>query len=420
MSKNVRNKTAAMPTIKPLLDTRYQSKDKTYPVIVRIRHKSKVREIATGWKIQEKFWKDKEVSGKYPDAAIINSRIAEIVSQANNYFAECQLQKKNIHLELIGAQRSSYSWNEYLLHRAKQYGQKEMIIMERKVRRFDREFRVFNTPFLTYKDLLEDEEAGRPLRGNELYFDDLTGDLMRNFEAFLIKQGNVNNTRHKKFEFLGKFYADAVNEGKAEGPNQFKLYKIQQKPVKKEKLTEAEVKAIEDLKLKPGAVNDARNLWLFSYYCKGNRFETCITCRRDMIVNGRVIFKMNKGEKFVSVKIHSRLQVIIDQYAGDSIFLFPYIKELPAGKKEYIKKIDSLNVIVNRNLKIVADLAVIEKDLTFHIARHSFAIHLKRKTDSIHVIKDSLGHSRSSTTEQYLQALDDEHLDKEMDKLYGE
>lgn len=409
-----------MPTIKPLLDTRYQSKDSTYPVIVRIRHTGKVREISTGWKIQNKFWKDKEVSGKHPDAAIINNRIAEIVSQARNYFAECQLSGKKVHLELIGKQRSSFSWNDYLLHRAEQYGQKEQYIMERKVRRYDREFRVFNTPGLSFEDLLLDERMKRPLCGNHLYFDDISADLLRNFEAFLIKLGNVNNTRHKKFEFLGKFYGDAIKEGKAQGMNHFKEHKIVQKPVKKEKLTENEVKAIEELKLKPGPVNDARNLWLFSYYCKGNRFETCITCRRDAIANGRIFLKTNKGEKFISVRIHSRLQGIVDQYPGDSDLLFPYIKKIPAGKKEYQKKIDSLNVIVNRNLKIVADLAGIEKDLTFHIARHSFAFHLKKKTDSIHVIKDSLGHSRSNTTEQYLQALDDEHLDKEMDKLYGE
>jgi site-specific recombinase XerD len=410
-----------MATIKPLLDTRYQSKDKTYPIIVRVRHGSQTpRDFPTGWKIEEKYWSKDRVISKHPDAIFINNQIDHLVNQAKQYINECKLRNRPIKLDLIGRQNNSYSWNEYLLHRAKQYSAKEMIIMERKVRRFDREFRVFNTPGLTYKDLLEDEKMKRPLRGNELYFDDLTGDLMRNFEAFLIKQGNVNNTRHKKFEFLGKFYTDAMSEGKAEGPNHFKLYKIATKPVKKEKLTEAEVKAIEELKLKPGPVNDARNLALFSYYCKGNRFETCITCRRDMIVNGRVLFKMNKGEKFISVKVHSRLQAIISQYQGEGEFLFPYIKVLPAGKEAYIKKIDSLNVVVNRNLKIVADMAEIEKAVTFHIFRHSFAYHLKKKTDSIHVIKDSLGHSRTNTTEIYLQALDDEYLDKEMDKLYGE
>jgi integrase len=409
-----------MATVKPLLDTRYRSKDNTFPVIVRVRNCAQVRDLLTGWKIDQRYWKETEVSGKHPDAAIINSRIDELVNHAKQYIYECQRRGRTIKLDLIGKAHDSYSWNEYLLHRAEQYGKKEMIIMERKVRRFDREFRVFKTHGLTYADLLEDERLKRPLRGNQIYFDDITQDLLRDFDAFLISQGNGNNTRHKKFEFLGKFYTDAINDGKAEGPNPFKLYKVPTKPVKKEKLTDAEVKAIEDLSLKQGPVNDARNLWLFSYYCKGNRFETCITCRRDMITSGRILFRTNKGNKYVSVKIHSRLQAIIDQYAGDGPFLFPYVKEIPMSKEGYIKMIDSLNVIVNRNLKTVAALAGISKALTFHIARHTFAFHLKKKTDNIHVIKDSLGHSRSNTTEIYLQALDDEYLDNELDKLYGE
>lgn len=408
-----------MATVKPHLDTRYKSKDDTYAILIRVRNGPDKRDIPTGYKATMAQWQGDKVSNKHPNARLVNAHIEHVVSQAKQYIAECNLHRKPIRLDLIGKARQSYSWNEYLLHRAGQYGEKNMIVMEQKCRRFDREFRVFNTPGLTFADLLEDERLKRPLRGNELYFDDLTQDLLRQFEAFLIKQDNVNNTRHKKFEFLGKFYTDAVNDGKAGDPNPFKLYKISTKPVKKEKLTEAQITAIEELKLKPGPVNDARNLFLFSYYCKGNRFETCITCRRDMIRDGRVYLKMNKGEKFISVKIHQRLQAIIDQYAGDGVFLFPYVKELPTAAKAYKGVIDSLNVIVNRNLKIVARLAGIAIPLTFHIARHSFAFHLKKKTDSIHAIKDSLGHSRSHTTEIYLQSLDDEFLDKEMDKLYG-
>jgi site-specific recombinase XerD len=82
--------------------------------------------------------------------------------------------------------------------------------------------------------------------------------------------------------------------------------------------------------------------------------------------------------------------------------------------------IDSLNVIVNRNLKIVAAVAGITKGLTFHTARHTFATHLQGVTENIHVIRDSLGHSKSQTTEIYLKSLSDERLDKDMDKLYGE
>ncbi len=408
-----------MATVKPLLYTKYQSKDKTYPVIVRVRHGSQTRDIPTGWKITEKYWKGAMVGPGHPDAPYINSKIADIESQAKAYIADCRLKNRPIKLDLIGQQRASYSFNAFLLHRAKQYAANEMYVMEAKVRRFDREFRVCFNSGLTFDDLDEDNRLKRPLRGNETYFDDINQDLLRVYETFLINQGNVNNTRHKKFEFLGKFYTEAVNDSKAIEPNPFKLYKIASKPVRKEKLTEEELKAIEGLQLKPGPVNDARNLFLFSYYCKGSRFENCIIFRREDLVNDRAMFKTNKGNKYISVKIHTRLQLIIDAYP-DGEFLFPYMHAMPVTKKEYKGKIDSLNVIVNRNLKIVAELAGITKALTFHIARHTFAYHLKKKTDSMHVIQDSMGHSKSSTTEVYMKALDDEYLDKELDKLYGE
>lgn len=407
-----------MATVKPLLDTRYQSKDKTYPVIVRIRHGNQVRDMPIGWKITEKHWKGDRVASGHPEAPFINSKIADLESQAKAYFADCKLKNRPIKLDLIGKAKAGYSFNAFLKHRAAQYADKEFFDMEAKTRRFDKELRVCFTEGLTFDDLNDDELKKKPLRGREVYFEDINQDMLRQYEAFLIKLPNTNNTRQRKFEFLGKFYQEAIRDGKAQPPNPFKDYKIPNKPVKKEKLTEEELKAIEDLKLKPGPLNDARNLFLFSYYCKGNRFENCITAKRSDIVNDRVMFRTNKGNKYISVKIHSRLQAIIDTYQG--VFLFPYIKTMPAGKKEYKKLVDSLNAVVNRYLKTIASFAGITKNLSFHIARHSFAFHLKKKTNSIHVIKDSLGHSRSDTTEVYLQALDDEFLDTEMDKLYGE
>jgi integrase len=408
-----------MPTVKAMLDKRYKSKDNTHQILIRIRNGKDLRDIGTGYKVQEKDWKDGLVFGKHPEAHFINNHIEHVIGEAKQYIAECKLHKRPIRLDLIGKVQGSHSWIEYLLHRAKQYREKGMIRTENKVSRAAKEFIVFNNQNVTFKQLIEDERARLPLRGNPVFMEDISIDFLRNYEGFLVKIGNDNNTRRKKFKNLGTWYQDAIKDGKASEPNLFKEYKILSKPVKKAKLTDAEVLAIEQLQLKPGPINDARNLWLFSYYCKGNRFETCITCRRSAIRNGRIYFKMNKGEKYISVKIHSRLQAIIDQYPNGE-FIFPYIKELPTDIKEYQKVIDSRNVIVNRNLKIIAGLVGITQDLSFHIARHTFAFHLKKKSDNIHVIKESLGHSKSSTTEQYLQSLDDETLDKEMDKLYGE
>lgn len=377
----------------------YISKDGTQQVVIRIEHAGRHRLIPVGHKVTAKAWTGSQVSGKYPDAAIINAAISSKLSDARRYFAECEMQKRPVRLDLIGTGRTSYSFTEYLEHRAVQYKAKGKIIMRRKVERFAIELR---------------ECFGR----QQVFFDDITGDSLRNLENWLVEQGNVNNTRHKKFKFLGEFYGHAMDEGKATGPNLFKKYKIVKKPVKKEKLTEAEFKALEELPLRPGPVADARNLFVFSYYAKGARFENCLMLRRDQVRNGRIYFRTNKGNDHISVKIHIRLQAILDLYP-DGEYVFPYVKEVPAGPEAYLKTVDGRNVIVNRNLKVAAGLAGIEMPLTFHISRHSFAFHLKKKTDSVHAIQDSLGHSDSRTTEIYLKALDDEQLDGEMDKLYG-
>lgn len=383
-------------TVKPYLDTRVDRKDNLYPIFICLRHGPKVKYIPTGYRIDKKYWSGKEVSKSHPKAKIINAKIGTIISDINNYYAECSLQNRSFNIDLAGTGKTSHSFNDYLQHRAKQFDSNNQIIMAQKVRRL----------------VIEVTEVF-----GVLYFDQINQDALRKLEAYLIGAENGNNTRVKKFKSLGQFYQQAVNDGKASMPNPFKSYKILSKPVKKEKLTVEEIRKIEELQLQDGPVNNARNLFLFSYYAKGMRFENCIIVRRSDIKNGRLIFRSNKGNKFISVKLHHRLIDIISHYKGE--FLFPFLTHIPKDKKEYIKKIDVLNAVVNKNLKVVAALAGIKIHLTFHIARHTFASHLMYHTDSIHVIKEALGHSDYRVTEAYLKSLGDEILDKEMDKLYG-
>lgn len=382
-----------MPATKVLLDQRGKS---PYSIIVRLSHREQRRKIATGFRIDSKFFGNGKVE-KHPDAAIINARISDIVSAANSYFAECRLKGKPINLDFILQEREGYSFNAYLLSRMKDYAGKEMLVMASKLRRMEKEL----------KDCF----------GRELFTEELSQDGLRKYEQYLIGLGNQANTRHRKFMFLRYYYAAAINEGKAPAPNPFAAYKIKQTPVNKEKLTVKEIQAIEKLKLR-GSTNDARNIFLFAYYCKGQRFETCLTCKKEDIHHGRIHFRTNKGLKYITVKIHPRLKKILDQYKGGT-YLFPYLKEEPETKKEHISKVGTWNAMINAELKTVAALAGIKINLSMHIARHSFAYHLKQSGSSMHVIQDSLGHSKSVTTEVYLKALDDEIVDKDMDRLYG-
>lgn len=383
-----------MAAIKVMLDTRYDNTH--HPIIIRIAHGKKRKYIPTHYKIEEKHWNGDRVI-KHKDAAVINSRISDIISKIEKYLADCHTQGRPINLNMALAGPAGQSFNDYLKHRAKQYDKKEMIIIARKTRRIEAELQA--------------------CYGGQIFFGEITQDRLREYEAWLIAKGNVANTRYQKFKFLKQFFSQAIVEEKATGINPYKLYKINTKPVQKEKLTMDEIKKVEDLQLSPGPVDDARNLFLFSYYCKGQRFEQCIMFKRDQVKNGRIFFKSNKGEKFISVLIHGRLKQLLKNYKGKG-FVFPYVHETPTSRKIYVKNIDSCNVVVNRNLKIVAALAGI-KTFTFHQARHTFAYHLKKVASSISVISDSLGHSSSRTTEVYLKALDDEFLDSEIGKLYG-
>ena len=80
--------------------------------------------------------------------------------------------------------------------------------------------------------------------------------------------------------------------------------------------------------------------------------------------------------------------------------------------------IGSKNTIVNKNLKILADMIGFDGNLTFHIARHSFADISRKKGVNVYDISKLLGHSSISITEQYLRSIDPETFDEALALVY--
>jgi len=129
-----------MATVTILLNERYKSADGLFPIIIRVDHIGDRRKIPVGFRIDKKFWKDGRVTGKHPKHTLINQAIVAKEDIVRRYLADCQLHGKDIRLELIGTGRSSYSFTEYLTHRAAQYKSAGKIIMSGKVSRFVKEF----------------------------------------------------------------------------------------------------------------------------------------------------------------------------------------------------------------------------------------------------------------------------------------
>jgi len=264
-----------MATAIAVLDNRRESKSGKYPIKIRVNNGDEQKYIKVGYRVEEKNWTGSEVN-RLSDAGIINGVISEKLNQAKRYIADCQIQGKPLRVKLIESGHTSHSFTEYLNHRAAQYRGKQKIVMARKVKRFAVEL----------TDCFK----------RDVLFDDIDQDALRELENYLINtRKNVENTRHKKFKFLRQFFEQAIDDRKANGPNPFKKYIIPKKPVTNGKLTKKEIAAMENIDLAPGVLNNVRNMFLFSYYAKGTRFENCLTLLRSQIKAGRVHVKTNKG-----------------------------------------------------------------------------------------------------------------------------
>lgn len=378
------------------LDQRITRKDGLYPIYVRITDKGVTKLVNIGYRIDPRYWAENSVKRTHPQAAIINAKIADIISEFNRAAAEASLKGRPFKIDLAASGKTSYSFIDYIFKRGEDYEKRQMPVMWNKCRKMIKELKIVF---------------------GDIHFDELNMDALRKLEAHMIDTGNSQNTRNIKFAFYRTMLEGAITEGLTNGKNIFKEYKIKKTATTKEKLTLEEIQKIENLEL-AGALDMARDIFLFSFYCKGQRFSDCLYLESKYIKDGRIFFITDKAGKAITVKIHDRLQRIIDKYPRGK-YLFGYIKSEPKDAFEKLRTTGIFNAIVNRYLKIVAGLAQIDKKVSMHIARHSFASQLMNVTDSIHVIKEALAHSDYRTTQIYLKSLDDSYLDKEMDKLYG-
>ena len=270
--------------------------------------------------------------------------------------------------------------------------------------------------------------------GKRLPFDKLTPRLLTEFETDCLTKGNKQSTVETNLRDIKALVNRAIRERLIPpGESPFLYFKITsgQAP-EREKLTFQEVQAIERLELEEGSrLWHARNVFLFAFYGAGIRFSDVVMMTAGKIISGtsgapdRLAYRMGKNGKLQSVKITPPARDILKHYlqpgkdAGS--FIFPMMEgyDLTDPKTEYNAK-SSQNTLMNKALKEIARLASIDKPVTMHIARHSFADLARTKGWSIYNISKALRHSSVEMTERYLKAFDDEALDKQMDSLFGE
>lgn len=286
----------------------------------------------------------------------------------------------------------------------------------------------------------------------ELLFTDITLSFLNKFKAYLQSLPNSKeegltlqqNTISKIFDNFASIYKKGIWELEAEGltikNNPFENFKCETIETNKEKLTESEIRLIEGLTLKEGSlIWHCRNCFLFAYYCAGMRAGDLIQLRGTNVTSDkRLIYRMDKTSTQKNIKLFEPALNILSYYMDiekpTTDYIFPlldnnaiYAKaitweekdKLPAEvKKNLMQQVNSKNSLINKYLKQIAEMAGINKKLSMHIARHSFANIARQKNANVYDISNALGHSDIKVTEAYLSQFDYQSQDKTMAMVF--
>ncbi len=251
---------------------------------------------------------------------------------------------------------------------------------------------------------------------DEVHFHELTTDLLRVYEKFLInfrvpnKKGGEKALSygriHCLFKTLRAYVNRAIQEGYMETANDpfnrfstAKYRKVASQTTRKYLIPE-EIHAIENLEIPPHLqyLEKIRDMFLLSCYT-GLRYS-------DIVQLDTSCLQFKKGEGYslyYSMQQKTKTEVLVPVYLlfnkKPEIIIKKYLEDLQAGENLLFEEIT--NQYMNRCLKQLAFLSGIECNLTFHMARHSCATLLLDLGLSYEVVQQLLGHTNIRTTQIY-------------------
>lgn len=244
----------------------------------------------------------------------------------------------------------------------------------------------------------------------DIYLSELNYKFIIDFERFLLGQKSMgNNTVMKHIERLRKMVSLAY---KMEWIDKDPFIKFEAKYERKERtfLTLEELQAIENKSFDILRLQLIKDLFVFSCYTGLAYGDVMKLSNKNLRIGiDKKLWIYSQREKTniqVKIPLLSKARDIINKYKAhpNSInkeTLFPTIS----------------NQKLNSYLKEIADVCGISKNLTFHIARHTFATTVTLSNGvPIETVSKLLGHSKITTTQIYAKVIE-RKVSEDMEKL---
>ncbi|MUH36249.1 site-specific integrase [Zobellia amurskyensis] len=368
------------------------------PIYARITVNGKRAMISLKRKVPLVDWDAhaNKVKGRSQKSRILNSYLDETYNQLFRCYQDLKLEHKPITAQAIKSRYLGEDEKFHTLGDIINYHQEDM---DGKLK-WGTQKNYFTTQRYLFKFLLNIYNV------SDIYLNVLDYNFIIKFEKFLrgyIPQDHQrrmgNNTVMKHIGRLRKLINLAF---KLEWIDRDPFINFKFKYIKNERefLRLDQLQAIEKRKFKIARLQLVSDLFVFSCYTSLSYIDV-INLTTDNIrvgIDGElwIYYRREKTTKPIRIPLLPKALQIIKKYKGD-------MKSLSRG--HVFPKIS--NQKLNSYLKEIADVCGIEQNLTFHIARHTFATTVTLSNGMpIETVSKLLGHSRISTTQIYAKVIE--------------
>ena len=258
----------------------------------------------------------------------------------------------------------------------------------------------------------------------ELKFQDLNFEFLEKYDSFLRSNNGSDSGISIKMRTIRAVFNNAIKrEIISSNTYPFKHYKISalKKEAKREYLTDEELQKLIAKDFSSNKKHQfAKDMYLFSFYCRGMNFIDLLKLNNSNLYDERLSYLRTKTGVHLDFKLRDHSLEILKVYNQKSMnsYLFPLLLDENMTIKKIKNRSHKLLGQINPALKEMMAILKISKHITFYTARHTFATFLKFENIPIDAISEMLGHTDIRTTQAYLNKLPNKKLDKIIDDVF--
>jgi integrase/recombinase XerD len=399
-----------MPNIAFILFKPKTLKDGSHPVLLRLTQNRVRNYISTGFSGSEDEWNDD--FGRFDLARINDKKRKKELKDANDDL-DIKFQKAKKVLSDMERFDIPYTFAEFKQrYKVNLESKRESVYtyFNKTIDKLEKERSLSNAA--VYLNTLNKIKKFHP---KDLRFTEIDKAFLEKFKTKLLSEGLKPNTASIYLRTLRSLLNRAESDNIIPAilnpfkTGSFNLKKLSNQSVKRV-ITKDEFYSIVKLKIQPE--DDLYDSWMifqFSYFARGMNFKDVALLTWQNVTEGAYI--RQKTKRAIKLSDNKFTRAILDHYRGrDDKYVFPVITKRQKTLKQLETKIQSARKNYNKDLKDIARMAEISINLTGYVARHTYATVLKKAGTDLYTIQMGLGHSRPSTTQIYLDSLDDSAL----------